>query len=190
MRLQAAADRAASKHTDDARNRGKAGALADATSRSGRRRRRETRDWRLAGRCRPRPGDLSRHGCGAAHRSSRTWSRVHAAERKQVLQPCDREARPADHAREIASSRAWVIATAQACFLVGARRHPPARALDLAAGVHSTGRGVPFAPASARLMRSCAGGRGGPWQPRSIARAPGGGVARKAIGQGREGDST
>jgi hypothetical protein len=52
VRLQAAADRAASKHIDDARNRGKAGALADATSRLGRRRRRETRDWREGGRSR------------------------------------------------------------------------------------------------------------------------------------------
>ena len=42
--LPVAADRAAGKHLDDSRNRGKAGALADATSRSGRRRRRETRD--------------------------------------------------------------------------------------------------------------------------------------------------
>ena len=50
VRLQAAADRPAGKHIDDARNRGKAGALADATSRSGRERRRETRDWRIAGR--------------------------------------------------------------------------------------------------------------------------------------------
>ena len=46
VRLQTAADRAASKHIDDSRNRGRAGALADATSHSGRRRRRDTRDWR------------------------------------------------------------------------------------------------------------------------------------------------
>jgi hypothetical protein len=56
--LASAADRAASKHIDDSRTRRKAGALADATSRSGRRRRRETRDWRGAGPSlpgRPRP---------------------------------------------------------------------------------------------------------------------------------------
>ena len=69
MRLQAAADRAASKHIDDSRNRGKAGALADATSRSGRRRRRETRDWRGARLSRPRarpPISESRCACHAS----------------------------------------------------------------------------------------------------------------------------
>ena len=87
VRLQTAADRAASKHIDDSRNRGRAGALADATSHSGRRRRRDTRDWRTGGLSRSWRGDLSRNQRGATGPPGHERQLVHAVNGKQGFQP-------------------------------------------------------------------------------------------------------